>query len=188
MDRNSCRRLTLKIESLCHSDALRDPDGRTRQEIPCAAMNDTQPRRHSTNLALLVPDKPLAHPASAVDVTGFQARCRTRIQTQRAVCVEPNFGTSRALRIPCWCWSGRRDSNSRPPVPKTGALPDCATPRLGRLNTAKNFPLAIRLCQSLRSTLPARVQRVLRKPWVRQWRTRHDQPAKLDCMPGIKLA
>ena len=26
-------------------------------------------------------------------------------------------------------WSGRRDSNSRPPVPKTGALPDCATPR-----------------------------------------------------------
>ena len=28
-------------------------------------------------------------------------------------------------------WSGRRDSNSRPPVPKTGALPGCATPRLG---------------------------------------------------------
>ena len=27
-------------------------------------------------------------------------------------------------------WSGRRDSNSRPPVPKTGALPGCATPRL----------------------------------------------------------
>ncbi len=27
-------------------------------------------------------------------------------------------------------WSGRRDSNSRPPAPKAGALPDCATPRL----------------------------------------------------------
>lgn len=26
-------------------------------------------------------------------------------------------------------WSGRRDSNSRPSVPKTDALPDCATPR-----------------------------------------------------------
>ena len=26
-------------------------------------------------------------------------------------------------------WSGRRDSNSRPPAPKAGALPDCATPR-----------------------------------------------------------
>ena len=25
--------------------------------------------------------------------------------------------------------SGRQDSNLRPPVPKTGALPDCATPR-----------------------------------------------------------
>lgn len=28
-------------------------------------------------------------------------------------------------------WSGREDSNLRPPVPKTGALPDCATPRRG---------------------------------------------------------
>ena len=26
-------------------------------------------------------------------------------------------------------WSGRRDSNSRPPAPKAGALPGCATPR-----------------------------------------------------------
>ena len=31
---------------------------------------------------------------------------------------------------PRWCgWSGRRDSNSRPSVPKTDALPGCATPR-----------------------------------------------------------
>lgn len=28
--------------------------------------------------------------------------------------------------------SGRQDSNLRPPVPKTGALPDCATPRAFR--------------------------------------------------------
>ena len=27
-------------------------------------------------------------------------------------------------------WSGRQDSNLRPSVPKTDALPDCATPRL----------------------------------------------------------
>ena len=26
-------------------------------------------------------------------------------------------------------WSGREDSNLRPPAPKAGALPDCATPR-----------------------------------------------------------
>ena len=26
-------------------------------------------------------------------------------------------------------WSGRRDLNPRPPAPKAGALPDCATPR-----------------------------------------------------------
>lgn len=30
-------------------------------------------------------------------------------------------------------WSGRRDSNPRPPVPQTGALPDFATPRIPRL-------------------------------------------------------
>src|SRR5215470_12316418 len=29
-------------------------------------------------------------------------------------------------------WSGREDSNLRPPAPKAGALPGCATPRLGR--------------------------------------------------------
>ena len=27
-------------------------------------------------------------------------------------------------------WSGRGDSNARPPAPKAGALPGCATPRL----------------------------------------------------------
>jgi site-specific DNA recombinase len=30
-------------------------------------------------------------------------------------------------------WSGRLDSNQRPPAPKAGALPGCATPRLFRL-------------------------------------------------------
>ncbi len=30
---------------------------------------------------------------------------------------------------PCYYWSGREDLNLRPPAPKAGALPDCATPR-----------------------------------------------------------
>src|SRR5689334_16713237 len=34
-------------------------------------------------------------------------------------------------------WSGRPDSNRRPPAPKAGALPGCATPRLVK-NTLKN--------------------------------------------------
>ena len=29
----------------------------------------------------------------------------------------------------CKDWSGRGDLNSRPPAPKAGALPGCATPR-----------------------------------------------------------
>src|SRR5688500_18842603 len=36
-------------------------------------------------------------------------------------------------------WSGREDSDLRPPAPKAGALPDCATPRHGR-NAASNRP------------------------------------------------
>src|SRR5438105_5389377 len=33
--------------------------------------------------------------------------------------------------VPCRVgnWSGRLDSNQRPPAPEAGALPDCATPR-----------------------------------------------------------
>jgi hypothetical protein len=34
--------------------------------------------------------------------------------------------------------SGYQDSNLGPPVPKTGALPGCATPRLLRVLFAKN--------------------------------------------------
>ena len=32
-------------------------------------------------------------------------------------------------------WSGRLDLNQRPPAPKAGALPGCATPRLASIIT-----------------------------------------------------
>lgn len=35
-------------------------------------------------------------------------------------------------------WSGRLDSNQRPPHPQYGALPSCATPRHIELLTIKN--------------------------------------------------
>ena len=41
------------------------------------------------------------------------------------------------LRADTFFWSGRRDSNSRHPAPKAGALPGCATPR--RLQIIWNF-------------------------------------------------
>src|SRR5690242_12813359 len=62
--------------------------------------------------------------------------------------VPPNFGSGAEVQTtPGWCaasrrvcyptvtpgigkWSGRLDSNQRPPAPKAGALPGCATPRL----------------------------------------------------------
>ncbi len=37
--------------------------------------------------------------------------------------------SSCVLKVFVFYWSGRRDSNSRHPAPKAGALPDCATPR-----------------------------------------------------------
>src|SRR5262249_7973137 len=42
----------------------------------------------------------------------------------------PCFGRAFASR-PC-CESGREDLNLRPPAPKAGALPGCATPRVVR--------------------------------------------------------
>src|ERR1700689_3423424 len=37
-------------------------------------------------------------------------------------------------------WSGRGDSNSRPPAPKAGALPGCATPRHELRQDYKGLP------------------------------------------------
>jgi hypothetical protein len=37
-------------------------------------------------------------------------------------------------------WSGRGDLNSRPPAPKAGALPGCATPRHEVRNDYKALP------------------------------------------------
>ena len=39
------------------------------------------------------------------------------------------YSPKRAEAISLWKMSGRQDSNLRPPGPKPGALPDCATPR-----------------------------------------------------------
>ena len=38
---------------------------------------------------------------------------------------------------PWYYWSGREDSNFRPPEPHSGALPDCATSRLYSTTTTK---------------------------------------------------
>ena len=38
-------------------------------------------------------------------------------------------------------WSGRLDSNQRPPAPKAGALPGCATPRLVRRSPGRRRTL-----------------------------------------------
>ncbi len=54
-------------------------------------------------------------------------------------------------------WSGRPDLNRRPPVPQTGALPDCATPRqTGSLAPARVVPLTPSQARS--RSVPSSVQ------------------------------
>jgi hypothetical protein len=50
-----------------------------------------------------------------------------------------------------FCWSGRRDSNSRPPDPQSGALPNCATARQrGNPSRSEGFARVWRQPQTFR--------------------------------------
>src|SRR6185369_3835236 len=61
----------------------------------------------------LIPERFLARPVRLERTTyGLEGRCSIQL----------SYGRREK-------WSGRQDSNLRPPVPKTGALPGCATPR-----------------------------------------------------------
>ena len=51
-------------------------------------------------------------------------------------------------------WSGRPDSNRRPSVPKTDALPDCATPRLSLIIAQRQGELRIDLESGVPLKLP----------------------------------
>ena len=45
----------------------------------------------------------------------------------------------------CNLWSGREDSNFRPPEPHSGALPDCATPRVKKPTVKQVFQISGKL-------------------------------------------
>ena len=59
------------------------------------------------------------------------------------------------LQIPIW--SGREDLNLRPPVPKTGALPDCATPRQERIRRRRKLAARWQIVNEKVSSLCRRV-------------------------------
>ena len=52
------------------------------------------------------------------------------IKSEKVAPLCAEFGISRKTGFTSEKWSGRLDSNQRPPAPKAGALPGCATPRL----------------------------------------------------------
>jgi hypothetical protein len=53
-------------------------------------------------------------------------------------------------------WSGREDSNLRPPAPEAGALPGCATPRhtnlQGQVHTIKHLLVQYKTIEKLVAT------------------------------------
>ena len=73
------------------------------------------------NLARLSGLEPLTY--------GLEVRCSVPLSYRR---VALRFGVN---------WSGREDLNLRPPAPKAGALPGCATPRrIVRSDVSKTDP------------------------------------------------
>jgi hypothetical protein len=63
---------------------------------------------------------------------GKRIPCEGRRSTTKVTQTEDKFQIGKGLRRSSEeeIWSGRLDSNQRPPAPKAGALPGCATPRL----------------------------------------------------------
>ena len=68
---------------------------------------------------------------------GVPGRIRTCDPQLRRLLLYPTELRGRRATRAAAKWSGREDSNLRPPAPKAGALPDCATPRL---RAAAEFP------------------------------------------------
>src|SRR5258705_9803444 len=78
---------------------------------------------------------------------GAPERIRTSDPQLRRLVLYPAELQARILRMAgnqSENWSGREDSNLRPPAPKAGALPGCATPRKTTINSRRQG-----LCRSL---------------------------------------
>jgi hypothetical protein len=78
-------------------------------------------------------------------------------------------------------WSGREDSNLRPPRPERGALPGCATPRI-RLRRVyqRDYGLA-----SLQKAVPVIIRGLLRGSGISSAATR---PMVKSCQQCVNLA
>jgi hypothetical protein len=78
--------------------------------------------------------------------------------------------TRKPTRRPVQCqknWSGRPDLNRRPPVPQTGALPDCATPRRSpQSSTPPLEPSPSRYPNPPSSSFDSRASRSIRQRWT----------------------
>ena len=86
--------------------------------------------RSTTELHFLAP---LTRPVCLLLASSLTGGCgRSRTYSVYPVGPDLQSGDAHALASthPELIWSWRRDLNPRPPVPKTGALPDCATPSL----------------------------------------------------------
>src|SRR4051794_34286612 len=91
-------------------------------------------------------------------------------------------------------WSGRPDLNRRPPVPQTGALPGCATPRRGSQSTSGGFggprdlgspgARGVRRIRGLRSGRELQRRRVHAVPQARRSRPIREDVAEVRAAVG----
>ena len=59
--------------------------------------------------------------------------------------------TAKSDRVVLGSWSGRSDSNARPPEPHSGALPGCATPRRSEVYQTREQPRSRGACRRPRN-------------------------------------
>lgn len=99
-------------------------------------------REHGSNRPLLFSHSQAQHPPDLGEITaaGFSRivinpRDEGRLPRSRVSCAQIDSDRSAATQFASsdGIWSGREDSNLRPTVPKTVALPGCATPRTSDL-------------------------------------------------------
>ena len=100
---------------------IRTPDTRLRRPLLYPAELWAQMER----VKGIEPSR-LAWKARALPLSYTRSKRRSEVRNQRS---ENNKFGLRISDFRLLVWSGRRDSNSRPPGPKPGALPNCATPR-----------------------------------------------------------
>jgi hypothetical protein len=128
MDQNNiCSGWGVRIRTFIRGVKARCPtvERRPRNSLWCPGRDSNPPYRNFKFL-----DSAAGLPGQLVRRKGLEPLSFLERQVLSLVCLP--------FHHPRIMWSGRQDSNLRPSVPKTDALPDCATPRIWLSKSGSN--------------------------------------------------